>query len=286
MKLIGTGAAEAIPNPFCDCSICENARQTGGRENRTRSSLQVTPALHIDYNPDIYHQALQHNLHLHDLRHILLTHTHCDHFAIDQLGLREMGNDQHPEPLCLHLSPAAYDWAQHYYHSLGVSTVTQSPNTFHVHDLAYHRFPFHETQTIESYQITPFRGNHFGEGKDENAANYLICDGTTITYYATDTGMFLEETFQALAAHTIDTLIMECTFGDNRLPPNAGHLDCYSFAKVVEHLYKQGTLHSNSHVYTTHINHKHTLTYAKMVEWFAAHPLPVPVTVGYDGLDV
>ena len=43
MKLLfmGTAAAEAIPALFCRCEVCRRARETGGREIRTRSGALI-----------------------------------------------------------------------------------------------------------------------------------------------------------------------------------------------------------------------------------------------------
>ena len=33
----GTGAAEGVPSPFCDCPMCNYAREHGGKDVRKRS---------------------------------------------------------------------------------------------------------------------------------------------------------------------------------------------------------------------------------------------------------
>ena len=41
MRFYGTSAAEAIPNPFCSCYLCENARKMGGKDVRHRSMFRI-----------------------------------------------------------------------------------------------------------------------------------------------------------------------------------------------------------------------------------------------------
>ena len=73
----GTGASEGIPNPFCDCEMCNHARKYGGRNIRKRSCFRVGKDLMIDMGPDIFSQALLYGS-LRDIEHVLITHTHDD----------------------------------------------------------------------------------------------------------------------------------------------------------------------------------------------------------------
>ena len=40
LKYYGTGGGGGIPEIFCDCRVCRNAREVGGKEIRTRSRRQ------------------------------------------------------------------------------------------------------------------------------------------------------------------------------------------------------------------------------------------------------
>ena len=54
----GTGAAEAIPSPFCSCRVCQFARERGGREERARSMFRVNEELSVDLGPDAVLRAI------------------------------------------------------------------------------------------------------------------------------------------------------------------------------------------------------------------------------------
>ena len=41
LQYLGTAAAEGWPALFCDCRICRHARETGGKELRTRTQSLV-----------------------------------------------------------------------------------------------------------------------------------------------------------------------------------------------------------------------------------------------------
>ena len=62
MKFLGTSAGEGIPDPFCTCPICENARRVGGKELRTRSSFLLDEETIIDLGADYFAQARDHGL--------------------------------------------------------------------------------------------------------------------------------------------------------------------------------------------------------------------------------
>lgn len=52
ITFLGTGAASAVPLPFCTCSLCQTARRLGAKELRARSALLVNDDLMIDFGPD------------------------------------------------------------------------------------------------------------------------------------------------------------------------------------------------------------------------------------------
>ena len=45
ITILGSAAAEAIPNPYCQCSVCCTARQEGGRNVRARSAAIINDDL-------------------------------------------------------------------------------------------------------------------------------------------------------------------------------------------------------------------------------------------------
>ena len=56
IQYLGTAAAEGLPALFCDCEICRKARNTGGKEVRTRTQSIVDGKILIDFPPDTYTQ--------------------------------------------------------------------------------------------------------------------------------------------------------------------------------------------------------------------------------------
>ncbi|MBD2869797.1 MBL fold metallo-hydrolase [Paenibacillus arenilitoris] len=83
-KLIfrGTGDAMGVPRVYCECAVCEEARQSG-RNRRFRSSAQLdipgAGTVWIDCGPDFGKQLEAAKLRTIDV--MLITHAHFDHIG-------------------------------------------------------------------------------------------------------------------------------------------------------------------------------------------------------------
>lgn len=281
----GTGAAEGIPDPFCRCPVCENARKKGGKEIRHRTMFRVNEELCIDLGADAASQATV----LGDftgLHHVLYTHTHEDHFCIMMLQMRDMATHRDREPLHVYLTDRAYDMVDKLH---GDPTIIKG-RTRELEEkgvFCFHQLHFGEETEIAGYRVLPLKGDHIGS-MGENSANYLLTgpDGKTL-YYGLDTGWYLPETLQALAGRHIDVLITECTFG---LTPGMdahprGHLHAFALRELLDVLREQGTLDETSRVYATHINHW-TSNHEQLAAYFAGQDLFCPFTVAWDGMQI
>src|ERR1700709_1356317 len=83
--LLGTGAAEGWPAPYCDCDACQRARAMGGRNIRSRTGVLIDSDLKIDHGPDTLMQMQREGRSLSGVRTILFTHEHGDHLAVQEL---------------------------------------------------------------------------------------------------------------------------------------------------------------------------------------------------------
>src|SRR5699024_10320179 len=59
VEFLGTAAAEAFPDPFCDCDYCEASRIAGGKRLRLRASALINDDLIIDLGPDLHVAAFR-----------------------------------------------------------------------------------------------------------------------------------------------------------------------------------------------------------------------------------
>jgi phosphoribosyl 1,2-cyclic phosphate phosphodiesterase len=125
--------------------------------------------------------------------------------------------------------------------------------------------------------MTPLKANH---QEDEESLNYVIeRDGKSIVY-ATDTGVWSEETWDFLKGVRADALVIECTEG---LAPTAywGHLDVPEAIEVVGRLRREGILKEGAFVSTTHHSHNGQATHAELEAALNPHG----IQVGYDGME-
>ncbi len=264
LRLLGTGAAEGIPAFLSSSRVSQHAREHGGKDVRTRCGALVDGCLKIDLPPDTLYHIHRDKLDTRDWTALLLTHSHADHFAIQELQygvypFNEMeylcfsiyGNDA----CCAKLRAEYPDWPLEV-----VETKSFQP---------FQHGPF---------AITPIRANHLQE---EDSQNFLIERGGKCLLYATDTGVWEEETWSFLEGSRLDALAIECTEGLSATD-YWGHLSAEDCVMVVERLRKMGGLSKESRVVTTHHSHNGDATHAEL----EAYLNPRGIEVGYDGMDV
>lgn len=285
MRFYGTSAAEGIPSPFCNCDVCQNARLKGGHEIRRRTMLRINERCSIDLGADAYQQSIEYGNFVH-LHHVLITHTHEDHFAHMMMNMRRMAFCRDEETLNLYFTDKAYDIVDFYLKSKPIiKGFTKSILDDNI--VTCHRLEFYKTYNLENMEITPLKGNHIGN-MNENSANYLIrLEDGKLLYYGLDTGYYLDETIEALSRLKLDYLISECTYGltEGRGAKPENHLDAYSCMDIFQKLYAKGTISNETKIYLTHINHR-TSTHEQLVNYFKQIDFSAKIQVAYDGLTI
>ena len=288
LTFYGTGAAEGIPCPFCDCFLCRNAREKGGKEIRKRTMFRINEEVCIDLGADSFAASQMYGDFIH-LQHALITHTHEDHFAYMMMNVRNMAYARTSEPLHLYFTDKAFELVE-FFRSQQVLLKGELQQMERDGVIQFHRLEFWQTYQIAGLEVTPLRGNHRGN-MDENSALYRIkLPSGKILFYGLDTGYYYPETFDWLREHgPVDYLISECTFGTQpgRGDHPDGHLDWNSCLHLFRQLFEQGTLRAESHIYLTHINHCHNSTHEDLVQMARENAdLPCPITVSYDGMQI
>lgn len=103
VTLLGTGAADGWPNPWCGCASCRWARVEPGRV-RTHTAALLDGTVLVDCGPDVARQADRAGPGLAGVRAVLLTHAHWDH--ADPAALLTRAWAERREPLQV-LGPAS-----------------------------------------------------------------------------------------------------------------------------------------------------------------------------------
>lgn len=262
IQLLGTGAADGIPAFYGNDRVSAHARQYGGKDIRGRSHAIVDGVLKIDMPPDTLANLHKFKLDARDWTGLVYTHSHDDHFCpselqyglfpfteMDHLGYTVYGNE-----LIVKEIRARYpEWP------MDVRTIRMNR-------------PFQHAR----YEITPIQATH---KDDEECHNLIIFDGEKKAFYATDTGVYREDVFVALAGSGCDLLVIECTEGHHKTS-YAGHLDIEQCLGMVSRLRENGALKADARVVTTH----HAAAGGLVHEELEVVLAPYGVEPGYDGM--
>ena len=94
IRFLGTSAGELYPGMWCRCRNCDAARHGSPKDRRQSAALAIvdsqptkstrgqiwTPRALIDFPSEIATQAAMHRIDLSALEHLLVTHSHGDHW--------------------------------------------------------------------------------------------------------------------------------------------------------------------------------------------------------------
>lgn len=286
LLFLGTGAAEGYPPVYAQNQGRKIWGQTSGRDLRLRSALRIGKRYQIDISPDNHVQNFLHGVDMHFVEDILITHTHCDHFNFNQVADKSMArNHGNGKKIHLHMTPSAAAWTRKVEQFfVDNSNISNEEKVSRATDFPIHTIDYFTKTKVGELEVEVIKGNHLAYGEDEASANYIITLPNQKKFlYATDTGYYTEETWNYLKGKTIDTLIIESTWGNTRREefPD-GHLDCFSCVKVFERMEELGVLSRNTPIYLTHINPHHTLNHSGLQEYY--DQTSFTATVAWDGL--
>ena len=267
---MGTGAAEGIPALFCHCRVCENARKQKGREQRTRCQALINQELLIDFGPDTYTHYLRYDFPLPDIKTLLVTHSHTDHFYVTDLGMRREGlANPVPEVLELYGDKTV---GEKFYAEFSQNERVLRRNNFH-------EAVFFTPLDHPKYEIIPLRANH---EKAEACVFYSIRErknGKAILY-AHDTGIFQEDTWDFLENLPVcyGLVSLDCNSMLGRDGRN--HMGYQDDLEVLERLRKMGRIDQNTVVVLNHFSHNSNVTHEEMVQATA----DAGIRIAYDGM--
>ncbi|MEY8334464.1 MBL fold metallo-hydrolase [Lachnospiraceae bacterium 47-T17] len=273
IQYLGTAAAEGLPALFCGCDICNRARKAGGKEVRTRTQSIVDGRLLIDFPPDTYTHAIRHALRLGELQHLLVTHSHMDHFFPVELIHRHEHFGHHAKGMLHVYGNEAVEKA--FYDAVLI-------DRFQVHPLDEAvRFiriePFEEFEA-EGYHIIPVPADH---DKRETCFIYIIEKDGTCLLYGHDTGMKLsDEAWECIFSHKYRLISLDATMGRKHSDGyHMGLFDAIAFAKLLE---ERGCIDSDTVRVVNHFSHNGDMTHAQLEAFAKEHGL----TAAYDGMKV
>ena len=271
IKYLGTAAAEGWPGIFCNCEACRRALREGGKNLRTRSQALIDDALLVDFPPDSYLHMLHGGLKLPEIRDILITHTHQDHFYPDDLAFRCGGFASGTEGTLtlygngtLKAKFSAYvsnsGWAESLLARLDCRELAE----------------FNAVQ-VGSHAVTPLLASH---DKREKCFLYLVEKGGKTLFYGNDTGDFPEATWAFLKGRSLDLVSLDCTMG--KYAEGSNHMGIPDILRVRERMMDMGCATEKTIFAATHFSHNGHLLHGELES--ALHPHGF--LVAYDNLEI
>ncbi|MGN0172145.1 MAG: MBL fold metallo-hydrolase [Acutalibacteraceae bacterium] len=247
LQYMGTAAAEAFPAIFCHCDACNRARALGGKNIRLRSGLIVNDTVMIDFCPDAAALAIRLGLDLGSVRDLFVTHSHGDHFDVQDLFMRSvpvfchLGDDKNVPPLHVHANDGCRQALDAYAALEGAYD-----GFLDVQPLTY--FEPHTAENGLTFTYLP--ANH---KPDEQAGIYFFTDGRVQAVYAHDTGVFPQETMAFLKQKLLDFISLDCCYGKNS--NRNGHMGMPQNREMVAALRDAGALKDTATVVVNHFSH-------------------------------
>ncbi|GAA4659226.1 bifunctional adenosylcobinamide kinase/adenosylcobinamide-phosphate guanylyltransferase [Gordonia humi] len=234
--LLGSGAADGWPNPFCDCGSCGDARTSG--TSRGQTAALVDDRLLLDCGPEVAGAAGRAGRSLAGLRYVLITHAHPDHLGPQLLLWRSWIDDL--DELCV----------------VGPATALEACRDWTGPDDAVRFIPVAAGERIRlgPYDVRVLPAQH-----------RVLVDGDAVLYdvtdahgerllWATDTGPWPRDRFAAVAHARYDAVFLEETFGD-RDGLSAGHLGFAGFGDMIATMREVEAVTDRTDVVAVHLGH-------------------------------
>ena len=266
LRLLGTGAADGLPNAFCRCSTCQDARTR--RRVRARSSLLVDDRILIDPGPDAASQTARAGIDLFDVRHWFITHGHPDH--LDPMLLLSRHWVLPEEPLHIWGPRQALDKLRDWLApDSRVELIEAIPGTAV-------ELSLDETD----YRVCAHQADHGGrdgnrDSLGDEALLWSVEDPRTAILYATDTGPDPH-----VSGGPFSAVLLDATFGP-KTDHRTGHLDFPATEGLLARWRESGVIDDGSRIIATHIGH-HNPPFDEFVAELSARG----IEVFEDGMEV
>lgn len=271
IQYLGTAAAEGWPALFCKCEACERARKLGGKNIRTRSQSIIDDTLLLDFPADTYMHALQFGVDFSSIQHILITHSHEDHF--------------YPLDLLLKAPPYAYDGAAKkiyiYGNAVIVEMLKQAIEQSGDPKMGDYIVPVYVQPFVPfsagEYKVTPVLASH---KRDEDCYLYIIEKDGKRLFYAHDTGAFPQATQEYLLGVHFNAVSLDCTFGPE--DGESGHMGLPKDGRIRERMLHENCADANTAFIINHFSHNGHASYEELQQSAAK----LGFLTSYDGMTV
>ncbi|MCX8053407.1 MAG: MBL fold metallo-hydrolase [Armatimonadetes bacterium] len=251
IQLLGTAAAEGWPAVFCGCRTCNRARAAKGKNIRTRQSAQIDDVIKIDLPPDTHYHQFHFGIRLSELKHLFITHSHDDHFAVAELHYIRppFAYNQSSVPIKIYGNPTVIKAVDSIKtrEELPIETITLRP---------------FDPVRADHLKFTPIPARH---KPDEQCFTYVAQSDTSAVLFAWDTGLYDKQSMEYLLGYRFDVIIIECTQGTLQMPSRM-HMGFEGVLEIRDTLAKSGGCDSHTRVVLTHFSHNIGLLHDEFAE--------------------
>jgi phosphoribosyl 1,2-cyclic phosphate phosphodiesterase len=236
----------------------------------------------IDFPSEIADQAHRHGADLTRLEHLLVTHSHGDHWFPYLLRWRRRPPRTAQDPPAEVSAPCFTDLPLlHVYGNAAVEAtlVRELGNDLTPFDLAFHRVAPGERFDAGALRVTALPANH-DRGR-EDALHYVLQDAEATVLYGLDGDTFLPEARATLRTFRFDLVILESTFG---FGDGGNHRNFARLEAEARWLRDEGLLARppGGRVVATHFSPHHCPPYARTEEYLNRND----IVAARDGLEI
>jgi len=227
----------------------------------------INDDLLIDFGPDLYVSMQQLGLSMITVKHLLVTHSHTDHFYAGNLEFRRRKFRKTTElPVMSMVGGPSVQMAWKHFSDTGEQ------------EQGIRRVPILPggQVSLPPYHVQAIEARHDLIMGD--AMNYIISDGKVKLLYASDTGLYGETMWNRLKGQRLDAVVMEATHGGK--PALEVHLDYKGYAEMMSKMKEYGCADEQTTFFACHFSHSEVRPHDKLERDLNA----MGVIAAYDGL--
>ncbi len=230
VRLLGTGASDGWPDPWCRCASCTAAREQGVLRGQT--GVLVDDRVLLDLGPELPRAALRQGTTLADVEMVLVTHAHEDHCAPAALMWRSW--QPSPAPLLLAGPPAVVR-----------SCRGRADGAVDLREVAPG-----DALEVGGYRAVALPAAHGGPSAGPAVLWDLTGPDGSRLLYATDTGPMPAGAVEQARDRAYDAVLLELTSS-----AHGEHLDLGSWPHQVQRLRDVGAVTAATQVVAVHLGH-------------------------------
>lgn len=293
LLVLGSAAAEGIPAIYCECALCRKARRLGGRDLRRRTSYNFGGCVQIDTGPDFLQAWHRHPDEMSQIRHILVTHAHGDHFTVNEFFYHGQGFASVPRPggvLSIHGTSRTFRRFLDYAASTWTVSLDEKMRRA---GIAFHEFKRFGDFTLDDCdaRVRIFAADH--DPLFEPCVILVTMHGRTV-FICNDTGWLPDESWAALSALRGEVLIdvavldntgMLCGTAESPVPGEVwrkNHMSAPTVLATFDKLNEIGLLDKDCIRVVNHFSHNGGCTHDQLRAYYE----PRGILVGYDDMEL